>query len=343
LSSYVEISAGQAKRPSEYASIEVHDDGTATLRSGTSSHGQGLATAFSQIASGVLGMPMERIRFVASDTDLVPRGGGTGGSRSMQVGGSAVFETAMILLHRAKELAGDLLEAAADDIVAIPGCGLAVAGVPSKVVDWQELASAARRRHIELAVDHDTTILGPSFPFGAQVSVVEVDINTGRVVPVRHIAVDDCGRIINPLLVAGQVHGGLAAGISQALWEEIVYDADGNPLTTTLLEYAVPSASELPSFELGHTETLSPNNALGAKGVGESATVGATPAVQNAIVDALSHFGVRHIDLPCTPERVWRAVQDAKAGRLPDAWREPPRIFRNLARSHAGQELDIRL
>jgi carbon-monoxide dehydrogenase large subunit len=154
--------------------------------------------------------------------------------------------------------------------------------------------------------------------------VVEVDTETGRVVPVKHVAVDDCGVIVNPLLVDGQVHGGLASGIAQALWEQFLYDTDGNPITSTLAEYAIPSAAELPSFITAHTETPSPTNELGAKGIGESATVGSTPAVQNAVVDALSHLGVRHIDMPCTPERVWRAISEARAGTLPDPWREPP-------------------
>jgi carbon-monoxide dehydrogenase large subunit len=160
--------------------------------------------------------------------------------------------------------------------------------------------------------------------------VVEVDTETGRVEPIRHVAVDDCGRILNPMLVDGQVHGGLASGISQALWEQMVYDEDGNPLTSTLAEYAMPSAAELPTFEVAHTETPSPLNPLGAKGIGESATVGSTPAVQNAVVDALSHLGVRHVDMPCTPERVWRTIEDAEAGTLADPWREPPAVFSTL-------------
>ncbi len=183
---------------------------------------------------------------------------------------------------------------------------------------------------LPLAVEHDFVQSGASFPFGAHVSVVEVDTETGRVEPIRHIAVDDCGRILNPMLVDGQVHGGLASGISQALWEEMVYDDDGNPLTSTLAEYAMPSAAEFPPFEVAHTETPSPLNPLGAKGIGESATVGCTPAVQNAVVDALSHLGVRHIDMPCSPERVWRAIEHAKAGTLPDPWREPPAAFATL-------------
>jgi aerobic carbon-monoxide dehydrogenase large subunit len=172
--------------------------------------------------------------------------------------------------------------------------------------------------------EHDFAQSASSFPFGAHVSVVEVDTETGRVVPVRHVAVDDCGRIINPLLVDGQVHGGIASGISQALWEHFVYDADGNPLTSTLAEYGVPSAAELPSYELAHTETPSPLNPLGAKGIGESGTIGSTVAVQNAVVDALGHLGVRHVDMPCTPERVWRAVDQARSASLPDPWRDPP-------------------
>src|ERR1700730_5973247 len=155
-------------------------------------------------------------------------------------------------------------------------------------------------------------------------------METGRVIPLRHVAVDDCGRILNPLLVDGQVHGGLASGISQALWEQFVYDGDGNPLTVTLAEYDMPSAAELISFELAHTEVPSPLNSIGAKGIGESATVGSTPAVQNAVVDALSHLGVRHLDIPCTPERVWRAIADATAGTPPPPWREPPAVFGNL-------------
>jgi carbon-monoxide dehydrogenase large subunit len=197
-------------------------------------------------------------------------------------------------------------------------------------VDWPQLAAAGDERggvlHAQLDVPQD----GSTFPFGAHVSVVEVDTETGRVEPIRHIAVDDCGRILNPMLVDGQVHGGLASGISQALWEEMVYDAEGNPLTSTLAEYGIPSAAEFPHFEVAHTETPSPLNPLGAKGIGESATVGSTPAVVNAVVDALSHLGVRHIDMPCTPERVWRTIEDARAGTLPDPWREPPAAFATL-------------
>jgi carbon-monoxide dehydrogenase large subunit len=343
ISAYVEITAGQAGRPGEYASVEVHEDGFATVMSGISAHGQGLATAFSQIAAGTLGIPIDRITFVQSDTAAVPRGGGTGGSRSLQVGGSAVLEASQLLLNRAKQLAAELIEAAPQDIAVAPGGGLMVAGDPDKAFGWAELAAAAQERGVSLTEQLDAMILGPSFPFGAHVAVVEVDLDTGRVVPIRHVAVDDCGRIINPMLVEGQVHGGLAAGISQALWEQVVYDEDGNPLTTTLADYAMPSAAELPTFEVGHTVTLSPNNILGAKGIGESATIGSTPAVQNAVIDGLSHLGIRHIDLPCTPERVWRAVQAAEAGRVEDPWREPPEVFDALPVEGAVGTLKVNL
>jgi carbon-monoxide dehydrogenase large subunit len=333
VSCYVEVTGGGG----EFAEIEIHDDGTVTLKAGTSSHGQGHATAFSQIASDRLGIPIERIRFVQSDTALVARGGGTGGSRSLQLGGTAVFQTANLVVDRAKELAAELLEAAPEDIVLTGTGGLGVAGVPSKAISWGEVAHEAAERGEPLLVQHDTERSASSFPFGAHVSVVEVDTETGRVTPLRHIAVDDCGRIMNPMLVDGQVHGGLASGIAQALWEQMVYDDDGNPLTSTLAEYAIPSAAELPSYTTAHTETPSPLNDLGAKGIGESATVGSTPAVQNAVVDALSHLGVRHIDMPCTPERVWRAIEDARAGRLADPWLEPPAAMATLPVPGAGE------
>ncbi|HEU5308927.1 MAG TPA: xanthine dehydrogenase family protein molybdopterin-binding subunit [Acidimicrobiia bacterium] len=325
---YVEITAGGSS--SEYAEVEVHPDGSATVKAGTSAHGQGHATAYSQLVSGQLGIPIERISFVQSDTALVPRGGGTGGSRSLQIGGSAALEASRGVLERARSIAAELLEAAREDIVLTDDGMLGVAGVPSKAITWAEVSTKASDDGVPLVVEHDFVQSGASFPFGVHVSVVEVDTETGRVVPLRHVAVDDCGRILNPMLVDGQVHGGVASGIAQALWEHMVYDEDGNPLTSTLAEYGIPSAAEFPTFEVAHTETPSPLNPLGAKGIGESATVGSTPAVQNAVVDALSHLGVRHIDLPCTPERVWRAVEDARAGTLPDPWREPPAAFATL-------------
>jgi aerobic carbon-monoxide dehydrogenase large subunit len=186
-----------------------------------------------------------------------------------------------------------------------------------------------------LLAEHDFVQPGATFPFGAHVAVVEVDTETGLVRPVRHVAVDDCGRVLNPLLVEGQQHGGIAQGIAQALWEAVAYDPDGNPLTATLADYGMPSAAELPSFEAAQTETPTSLNPLGAKGIGESGTVGSMPAVQNAVVDALSHLGVRHIDPPLAPERVWRAIRAAADGTLSSPWRDPPAVFDGLPRRDA--------
>jgi carbon-monoxide dehydrogenase large subunit len=192
-----------------------------------------------------------------------------------------------------------------------------VAGVPATALRWAELAAAAAdpdRRPPDwvgdgLAAAVDSTPGGATFPFGTHIAVVEVDSETGRVELVRHVAVDDCGRILNPMLVQGQQHGGIAQGVAQALYEKVVFDADGNPLTTNLMDYAIPSAAELPSFETANTETPTPHNRLGAKGIGEAGTIGSTPAVHNAVVDALAHRGVRHVDMPLTPETVWRAMR----------------------------------
>ncbi|MBW0118523.1 xanthine dehydrogenase family protein molybdopterin-binding subunit, partial [Pseudonocardia abyssalis] len=317
---YVEITAGGGG--SEFGSVTIHTDGTATISAGTSGHGQGHPTAFAMLASDRLGIPMEKFTFVQSDTALVPRGSGTGGSRSLQLGGNAVLVAADDVLEQARSRAAALLEAAEDDVELTPDGEFGVAGVPSVTVTWAQVASAGEEIHAGLDFRQD----GATFPFGAHVSVVEVDTDTGKVTPLRHVAVDDCGRILNPLLVTGQQHGGLAQGVAQALYEEVVFDAEGQPLTATLADYRMPTAADLFTFETANTETPTPLNPLGAKGIGESATVGATPAVQNAVVDALTPLGVRHVDLPCTPERVWRAVQDARAGTLPDPWREPPAI-----------------
>jgi carbon-monoxide dehydrogenase large subunit len=321
VSVYVEITAGGGGE--EFGSVEVHRDGTATIRVGTSAHGQGHATSFAMIVSDRLGIPLADIKFVQSDTAAVPRGGGTGGSRSLQVGGSAVLNAAEAVLHQAREVAAAELEASVDDIVLHDDGRLGVAGVPARALRWDELAGAAKEP-LQAAVDFK--VEGPTFPFGAHVSVVEVDIETGQVRPVRHVAVDDCGRILNPLLVTGQQHGGIGQGMAQALWEEVVFDEEGNPLTANLADYGMPSAAELPSFDTYNIETPSPRNPLGAKGIGESGTIGSTPAVHNAVVDAVSHLGVRHIPMPCTAERVWQAIQSASG--VP--WSEPPGAFARL-------------
>src|SRR5581483_6990445 len=338
MAAYVEVTAGG--NSAEWGSVEVHTDGTVTVKVGTSAHGQGHATAHAMLVADRLGVPLEAVRFVQSDTAVVPTGGGTGGSRSLQLGGSAVAGAAEAVLERGRMLAARLLEAAESDIVVTADGRLGVAGVPARALSWAELAVAGEKQGAPLLAEQDFTQAGATFPFGAHVAVVEVDSETGLVTPIRHVAVDDCGRVLNPLLVAGQQHGGIAQGIGQALWEAVAYDADGNPLTATLADYGMPSAAELPPFEAAGTETPTPLNPLGAKGIGESGTVGSMPAVQNAVVDALGHLGVRHIDTPLTPERVWRALRDAAAGRPPAPWREPPAVFSGLPRRAEGGPSD---
>ena len=246
------------------------------------------------------------------DTDLVAEGEGTMGSRSLQLGGSAVQKASIGVVEKAKQVAADALEANPDDVVLDKATGrFTIAGSPTIGRSWSELAAAATAAGDALQVITDFQASNPTFPFGAHVAVVDVDTEIGKVVLRRLIAVDDAGRILNPLLADGQRHGGIAQGAAQALLEEVRYDEDGNPITSNLADYAAISATELPSFELVAMETPTTINPLGAKGIGESGTIGSTPAVQSAVVDALAHLGVRHIDLPLSPERVWRAIQAA--------------------------------
>jgi aerobic carbon-monoxide dehydrogenase large subunit len=317
VSAYVEVTAGGLFQ--EYGAIEVNDDGSVTATVGTSAHGQGHETAFAMIVQELLGIPMDQVTVVQSDTGLVPRGTGTMGSRSLQIGGSALYRAGEEVLAKARQLAAHLLEANVDDIVLTDDGRLGVAGVPASALSWAEIALAAKDRTklpagMEPALAHalDFNQGEATYPFGAHIAVVEVDTETGEVELIRHIAVDDCGKILNPMLVKGQQHGGIAQGVAQALWEGVTYDEDGNPQTGNLMDYAIPSAAEFPSFEASNTETPTPLNPLGAKGIGESGTIGSTPAVQNAVIDALSHLGVRHIDMPLSSGRVWRAIQEAK-------------------------------
>jgi carbon-monoxide dehydrogenase large subunit len=250
------------------------------------------------------------------DTDLVAKGEGTMGSRSLQLGGSAVHKASDEVVDQARALAAELLEASVDDVVLDKVDGhFHVAGTPAIAKTWSEVATEAAARHpgagLKAAVDF--TAASPTFPFGAHVAVVDVDTGTGAVTLTRLVACDDAGRILNPLIVEGQRHGGLAQGAAQALMEEVRYDESGNPVTANLADYAMISAAELPSFELVSMETPTSLNPLGAKGVGESGTIGSTPAVQSAVCDALAHLGVRHVDIPCTSERVWRAIAEARS------------------------------
>ena len=326
VSTYVEITGFGG---SELGSVVIDPDGGATVMSGTSAHGQGHATSFAMIVADRLGIPIEKIRYVQSDTAKVRSGGGTGGSRSLQLGGSAVAAAAASVREQAIELAASMLEAAPEDIE-LADDGLRVSGVANATIGWAQLAAEAASREGALRADLDVPQDGATFPFGAHVAVVEVDTDSGLVRPLRHVAVDDCGRILNPTIVAGQQHGGIAQGISQALWEQFVYDEAGQPVTSTFADYTMPTPADMISVEVSNTETPTHLNELGAKGIGESGSIGSTPAVQSAVVDALAHLGVRHVDIPCTPERVWRAVQAARAGSLADPWREPPAAFAAL-------------
>jgi carbon-monoxide dehydrogenase large subunit len=306
---YVEITGGgsEAGDTKENALVEVNPDGSATILTGTSPHGQGHATAWAMLASAELGIPIDRITVVHGDTDLIPEGGGTAGSRSLQQGGAAVQQACRELVDEAVQRAAQMLEAnPADLVLDRERAAITVAGSPEVVVTLAELASRER-----LFVRSVFTAPGATYPFGAHVAVVEVDTETGKVTLLRLVSVDDAGVVLNPLLAEGQRHGGLAQGAAQALYEQVVYDEAGNPLTATFADYGFPSAAELPSFELATMETPTTFNPLGAKGIGEAGSIGATPAVQNAVVDALSHQGVRHVDMPTTPFQVWKAIREA--------------------------------
>ena len=301
---YVEITAGPGGGQGEFAKVALNGDGSLTVFTGSSSHGQGHNTAWAMLAADLTGIPMDRIEVVAGDTDRVAEGHGTFGSRSLQLGGSAVWTATGQVVDAARQVAADLLEANVDDVVLDADRGaFHVAGSPSITRSWEEVAA---KQTCEAALTF--TSEAATFPFGAHVAVVEVDTETGRVQLRRIITCDDAGRILNPLIVEGQRHGGIAQGVAQALYEHMMYDEDGNPLTANLADYAMVSAAELPSFELVPLETPSPVNPLGAKGIGESGTIGATPAVQSAVCDALSPFNVRHLDMPLSSERVWRAI-----------------------------------
>ncbi len=313
VSCYVEITAGDATL-GETSRLVVEHTGAATVYTGSSAHGQGHHTAFAMLVNAELGIPMEQITVVHGDTDAVPKGVGTYGSRSLQLGGSAVHQAAVQVKEQARNLAAGMIEAAEADLEFDADRGAwQVRGDPASALGWAALAEQAGPDGLVAEVDFRPG--SPTFPFGAHVAVVEVDTETGKAALRRHITVDDAGVVLNPVLAEGQRHGGIAQGVAQALLEEVRYDADGNPLTSTLADYAAITAAELPSFELVAMETPTTINPLGVKGIGEAGTIGATPAALSAVVDALSHLGVRHIDMPATPVRVWAAINDAEARR----------------------------
>ena len=303
-------------RPGEYAAVDVlpADDSAdgvrVVVRDGANDQGQAHRTTWAILLADTLGLPVDCVELELGDTARVPFGEGTGSARSLMLAGNAVAHAGRLARDRAREIAADLLEAAVDDVVVTPGGGFAVAGTPAKTVTWRAVVDTA-----PIEVEFDFEQSGPTFPSGAHAAAVEVDPETGATRVLRFVAVDDCGRVVNPMVVQGQQHGGIAQGIAQALYEHVAYDGDGNPLTTTFADYGIPSAAELPSIDARTMATVSPVNPLGAKGIGQAGAIGSTPAVQNAVIDAVAHLGVRHIDLPLTPERVWRALGDAPDAR----------------------------
>ncbi len=304
VSSYVEITSGAPQ--SEFGSVRLQPNGRLRVASGATPTGQGHDTTWAMIVADRTGVPFEQIDIVHGDTDEVPRGGLTVGSRSVQQAGVALALSGEALVQQAREAAADLLEAAADDIVLDTGSGqFHVVGTPTRTATWSQIAAS-----VEDALEESADFIGEqgTFPNGTHVAVVEVDPETGGTTLVRLVAADDAGTLINPMLAEGQVHGGIAQGAAQALLEGIQYDEDGNLLTGSFVDYLVISAAELPSFEVVHLETPTWVNPLGAKGVGESGTIGAIPAVYNAVVDAVAHLGVRHLTTPITPQQLCEAI-----------------------------------
>jgi len=299
----------------ESATVRVHPSGSATVFSGASPHGQSHDTTFAQIAADRLGVDPERVEVIHGDTNQGPFGWGTYGSRTLAVGGEAVARAAEKVQEKAKTVCAALLEAAPEDIELTDG-KFQVRGSPDKSKTMADISGAAHIPPEELPTDiepglEETSFYDPEnfvFPFGSHACVVEVDPDTGKVQVVRWVAVDDCGPAINPMIIDGQVHGGITHAIGQALYEQVVYDEDGQLVTGTFVDYALPTAAEIPAFETDRTETPSPVNSLGVKGVGEAGTIGATPAITAAVLDALEPFGVEFIDMPLTPMRVWEAL-----------------------------------
>jgi carbon-monoxide dehydrogenase large subunit len=304
----------------ESSIVRMHPSGSVTAFVGTSGHGQGHETTFAQVVSDVLGVDYDDVEIVEGDTDEIPQGMGTYGSRSAAVGGSALATSAMKIVDKARSIAAHQLEADEDDVEFERGA-FHVTGAPDRSVTIQEAAQAAYLAHdlpeeMEPGLE-ETSFYDPEnfvFPFGTHACVVEVDPDTGEIEIERYLAVDDVGPQINPKIVEGQIHGGVAQGIGQALYEEAAYDDSGNLVTGSMQDYAVPKAEHVPEMETASTETPSPHNPLGVKGVGEAGTIAAPQAVVNAVTDALAPLDVEHIDMPLTPETVWRTIEGAEGG-----------------------------
>ena len=308
IASYVE---GTSMGPSELGEVELAADGSLIVRTGATPFGQGHATCWAMVASEATGVPLDRVAVIAGDTAEISHSGLTAASRSAQLAGSSVHVAATRLVQAARSRAATLLEAADEDIRLDPVSGtFAVAGSPRPRVGWADIAAhAAKAGDGPLAASSEFEQGTNTYAFGCHVAAVEVDSHTGKVTLRSLAACDDAGTVINPLIVEGQVHGGIAQGVAQVLLEDLIYDADANPLTTNLADYPAIAATDLPSFDLVPMETPTPLNPLGAKGIGESGTVGAGAAVLNAVHDALAPYGVDHIDMPATPRRIWQALR----------------------------------
>nr|MBA2681840.1 molybdopterin-dependent oxidoreductase [Ktedonobacteraceae bacterium] len=317
ISSYIEICGFGPKGTApvglyESARVRVEQGGTVMVYTGSSPHGQGEETTFAQIVADEFSIPIENILILHGDTDSTPEGRGTYGSRTTAVGGAALFNAVQRLKEKMKLIASHILEASPSDVVLADG-NFSVTGSPQKAVSFNDVAATANLSNtlapgIEPGLE-TTVFFEPEacvFPFGTHICAVEIDKETGEVKLTRFVAVDDCGRQLNPLIIQGQIHGGIAQGVGQALWEAVSYNEDGQLLTSTFMDYAMPIATEFPQFELDHTVTTTPVNPLGVKGVGEAGTIGSTPAVVAAVADAL---GVAHIDMPFKPEKIWQAIQ----------------------------------
>ena len=307
----------------ESSIVRIHASGSVTAYSGTAPHGQGLDTSFAQIVADRVGATPDVVDVMHGDTGTGPFGLGTYGSRSLAVGGESLARSAIKVADKAKRIAAHLLEAAPEDIELQDG-KYSVRGSPDKGLTLAEIAGAAYVPEnlpdgMEPGLE-ETTFYDPEnfvFPFGAHACIVDVDVETGKVNVERYVAVDDCGPAINPMLIEGQIHGGIVHAIGQALFERIHYDDDGQLVTGTFVDYALPSAADVPSFETDRTETRSPVNSLGVKGVGEAGTIAASPAVLNAVIDALRPLGVTFLDMPISSQSVWEAVAAAKGGSVP--------------------------
>lgn len=315
LASYVEICGFG---PYDSSKVRIEPSGDVSIFTGISPHGQGQETTFAQMAAQYIGADFDRTVVHHGDTSTTPQGNGTMGSRGLPVGGAALVMSLNKIKEKATRIAAHMLEAAIEDIELVDG-KYRVKGVPDRGVGLGDIAEKAYSGDLpdDIEVGLETTdFFKPSdetFPFGTHVSVVELFPETGEIKLLRHIAVDDCGNIITPFLVTGQVHGGIAQGLGQVILEELHYDDSGELITGTLNDYAVPRAHHLPPFESHHTTTTTYINPMGAKGIGEAATIGSTPAAANAVLDALSHWGIHHLDTPFTPEKVWRAITEASA------------------------------